>query len=322
MHTFVMYCKTYGGDLDRLSNLVSSYKKYNRENIPLYISSPESELYLFQSHSDSNVIVMSDESFAEKYLAIVPHSGMSLGYVNQQICKLTFYKTAVARNYLCLDSDAVFIRDFYVSDFMHDELTPYIVLVMDKDLSIERHYRTAFWLERQASIQKIYDYMGLDDRRLRTCHGHQIFNMEVLESLLRDFMKPRNLSYNDLLKIAPYEFTWYNVWFQKNKLVKEVAVEPFFKTLHMRQEYIFSKIKTLRIEDYAETFVGLVLNSKWTPRTPLNYENPDGLFYKILYNCLFGAPSRIFFKLARKDILSRIFKKLCRSCGVPEKTYK
>jgi hypothetical protein len=312
MHNFVMYCKTYSGDFDRVSNLVDSFNKYNRDDIYLYISAPKKELYLFQPLSNLHIIVITDESFAKEYLAMEGHSGMTLGYVNQQICKLTFYKTAVTRNYLCLDSDTVFIRDFYISDFMYDEDTPYTVLVMDKELSIEKHYRSLFWVGRQSSIKKIYDFMELNDRRLRTCHNSQVFNVKILESLARDFMKPKALKYNDLLKISPYEFTWYNVWFQKTQLVNEVAVEPFFKMLHMRQDYTFSRLKLLKQEDYAEAFVGLILNSKWTPKTPLSYEDPNSSLYIFFYKIVTGdnVLIKLYSKLARRDVLFVIYRKI------------
>jgi hypothetical protein len=312
MHNFVMYCKTYLGDFDRVSNLVNSFNIFNKDDIFLYISAPENELYLFQPLSSPNIIVITDESYAKECFAKAGHSGMSLGYVNQQICKLTFYKTGVTRNYLCLDSDTVFIRDFYISDFMHDEDTPYTVFVMDKDLSIERHYGPVFWVGRQAAIKKIYDFMELNDRRLRTCHNSQVFSVQILESFARDFMKPKALKYNDLLKISPYEFSWYNVWFQKTQLVKEFAVEPFFKMLHMRQEYTFSRLKLLRQEDYAQAYVGLILNSKWTPKTPLNYKDPDSRLYKLFYNIVTGdnVLIKLYFKLARRDIFFVIYRQI------------
>lgn len=307
-----MYCKTWSGDFEQFSNLIDTFHRYNRDNVLLYVSAPENELHLFEKFICRTVFIVSDESYANDYFATVGHHGMSLGYANQEICKLTFYKSGVAQNYLCLDSDTVFIRNFHFFDFMHDEKIPYTVLVMDKDLSIERHYRTVHWLGRQAAIKKIYDYMELEDRRLRSCHNAQVFNIKVLESLALDFMKPKGLRYNDLLKISPYEFTWYNVWFQKTGLVKEFAVEPFFKMLHMRQEYTFSRLKLLREEDYAQAYVGLVLNSKWTPKPPLNYEDPDSVLYKIFYKVVTGdnALSKLYFRVARRDILFKIFSKL------------
>lgn len=124
-------------------------------------------------------------------------------------------------------------------------------------------------------------------------------------------MKPKMLQYNDLLKISPYEFTWYNVWFQKSELIKEITVEPFFKMLHMRQEYTFSRLRLLRQEDFALAYVGLILNSKWIPKTPLNYENPDNFFYKIFYKIVTRNffLIKVYLKLARKDIFQIIYKK-------------
>ena len=310
-----MYCKTYSGDFDRFSNLVDSFHKYNEDNILLYVSAPEKELHLFKKFSCSSIEVISDESFAKSDLASEGHKGINVGYINQEICKLTFYKTRTTKNYLCLDSDSYFIRNFYVSDFMHDDDTPYTVLVMDKDLSIERHYRDVHWVGRQAAIKKIYEYVGLNDRRLRACHNAQVFNVKVLESLAHDFMKSKNLNYIDLLKIAPYEFSWYNVWFQKTGIVKEFAVEPFFKMLHMRQEYEFSRLRLLREEDFAQSYVGLVLNSKWRPRTPLKYENPDGWFFRLFYKFVTGDSmiSKLYYKLSSGNVFLRIYRNLLRS---------
>jgi hypothetical protein len=193
MINFAMFCKTYSGDFNRVSNLVKSFNKYNKDNIYLFISAPEEELNLFFNLSSKNIKVISDESYAKDHLSLEKYNFSTLGYLNAQICKLTFYKAQFAKNYLILDSDTVFIRDFYFSDFMHDENTPYIVLTMDKDLSIERHY--PFWSERLSNIKKIHDCIELKDRRLRQCHNSQVLNSRVLDSLYLDFMQKKNLNY-------------------------------------------------------------------------------------------------------------------------------
>lgn len=285
-HKFAMYCKSYVNDFGRLKVLVDSFNKYNVEKLNLFVSVPEIDLDSLSIVESDTVHVISDESFAASYFAQEGHWGMSIGYANQEICKLTFHKTKIALNYLCLDSDVTFIREFRRSDFMYTEDTPYTVLVQDKDLSIERHYRTVHWLDRQTSIKRIYDFVELQDPRLRTCHGMQIMNALVLESLEENIVKKNNFTWNDLLKISPYEFTWYNAWFQKSKIVEEIAIEPLFKTLHMRPEYIFSRLKLLRVEDYAQEYIGIVLNSKWRPRrTPLVYEDPN-MIMKMIYAVL------------------------------------
>lgn len=282
---FIMFCKTYTADLKRFELLVASFHKHNKDNILLYVSVGEREFPTFEKFSSKNIKIISDESYAKHYFAEDIYHNLPPGYINQEICKLSFWEIDLTHNYLCLDADCIFIRDFYVTDFMADENTPYTVLVMDKDLSIEKHYHE-FWNRRQSFIQKIYDQIGLDDKRLRTCHGMQVLNSKVLKSLKEDFMQKNNLTYVDLIKIAPYEFTWYNVWFQKCNLVKEYAVEPFFKTFHMRIEYNLSRLKLLKEDDLARAYVGMVLNSNWgNKKNPFKYKNP-GFISKVLYKCL------------------------------------
>lgn len=283
MKNFCMYCKTYSGDLNRFKLMVESFNKYNVDGITLVVSVPEKEMDLFNRFKSKNIDVITDESYAGKYFTKKPLHNLSLGYVNQEICKLAFWESKIAKNYLCIDSDLLFIRDFHESDFMADKNTPYTILVMDKDLAIEKHYHN-FWLWRQEFIKKIYKSVGLNDRRYRTCHGMQVLNAVVLKSLKDDFMKKHKYNYADLIAIAPYEFTWYNAWFQKCGLIREVAVEPFFKTFHMRIEYTLSRLRKLKLEDYAYSYVGIILNGNWKKPTD-HYEKPTW-WMKRLYKFL------------------------------------
>lgn len=279
MKNFVMFCKTYSGDIKRFELMLSSFNQHNIDNIDLVVSVPETELDLFKNFESDTVSVISDESYAGEHFTTEKLHGLSVGYCNQEICKLAFWESKIAKNYLCIDSDLFFIRDFHESDFMADADTPYTILVMDKDLAIEKHYHD-FWLWRQQFIQKIYDAVDLNDRRLRTCHGMQVMNATVLESLKKDFMNKHKYDYADLIAIAPYEFTWYNAWFQKCGLVKEMAVEPFFKTFHMRIEYTMARLRGLTVDDYAYDYVGIILNGNWD-RPIDKYEQPTWWMKKL-----------------------------------------
>ena len=283
MKNFVMFCKTYSGDLKRFQLMLSSFNEHNVDKINLVVSVPESELSMFSKFKSKTVAVISDESYAGKYFTNEKLYGLSVGYCNQEICKLAFWESKLAKNYLCLDSDLFFIRDFHESDFMADADTPYTILVMDKDLAIEKHYHE-FWLWRQQLIKKIYDAVELNDRRLRTCHGMQVMNARVLKSLKDDFMKPHKYDYADLIAIAPYEFTWYNAWFQKCGLVREMAVEPFFKTFHMRIEYTMSRLRQLDLTDLAYSYIGIILNGNWEHPADTYEKSPKWMtqLYKFL----------------------------------------
>jgi len=272
-----MFSKTYRDDIKRFENMIKSFNKFNVENIKLYVSIPEDDLVLFKKFENENIKLITDESYAKNYFQKEHKDGeLSLGYINQEICKLCFWETNLAQNYLCIDSDIEFIRDFYISDFMADENTPYIVLVQDKDLAIEKHYQW-FWTSRQEFIQKIYNEVNLNDRRLRTCHGNTVLNLTVLKSLKEDFMIKKAYSYKDLIKISPFEFSWYNAWFQKCGKVREMAVEPFFKVFHMRMDYIFYQLKLISLEDIKKSYVGIVMNSNWE-KPQMEYKNPNKFF--------------------------------------------
>ncbi len=283
MLNFAMYCKTYRNDLQRVWRMISSFNTHNVEKIEMFLSVPENDISFFESFSSTTVHLVTDESYGGQYFSKREYHGLGVGYINQEICKLSFWESRRTENYLCIDADVEFIRDFYHSDFMADTETPYTVLVMDKDLSVEKHYRD-FWKQRQSYIQRIFDFVGLDDRRLRTCHGMQVLSGMVLQSLKDDFMSVKGLSYEDLIAYSPYEFTWYNAWFQKIGIVDEIAVEPFFKTFHMRIEYVVSRLKMIRREDFSISYVGIILNSNWK-KTEIEYHPPCWI-HKIGYKIL------------------------------------
>ena len=48
MHNLVLYCKSYKGDVQRVKKLKSSIEKYNKDNIPFYVSCPKEDKQLFE----------------------------------------------------------------------------------------------------------------------------------------------------------------------------------------------------------------------------------------------------------------------------------
>ena len=128
--------KTCKKDFKYAFRFLKSYTRYNRDNIPLYIVMGRREMQVFREiyrYKDDNVSYIEEEK-CPYLLEKKSVKGLSKEYLNQEIIKLWFWETQIAENYLCVDSDAVFIRDFYISDFMYDDSTPYSVLCEDKDL--------------------------------------------------------------------------------------------------------------------------------------------------------------------------------------------
>ena len=56
MNNIVLYCKSYSRDIDRVIALIDSVKKYNVDNIPMFISVPSSDLSLFKNRMLNKIV--------------------------------------------------------------------------------------------------------------------------------------------------------------------------------------------------------------------------------------------------------------------------
>lgn len=274
MYNFTFMLKTYEKDFPYAERLLASFAKHNRDGIHCYVVAPrESGKVLFDALSDEikkNVSFIAEEEWGE-LLTDESINGIRAGYINQEIIKLSFWEKGLCENYCCLDSDGVFIRDFYLSDFMFDEKTPYTVLIEDNELKSDPFYYQCYWIKREEYLRKIQQELGLTAKKLLTCHGFQNFNCRVLTDLKSEFMEPKRYSYIDLMRIAPYEFSWYNLWLQKCNAIAIHPCEPMFLYFHMKHQLYLSWILGRRMEDLKRSYVGIVINSNWAQGKLMSY---------------------------------------------------
>ena len=263
MSRLAFLLKSHAPDFDHAQRMVESFNEFNRENIPLFIVVPEDDLGIFAAINGPNIEIRSESELGQ-YLVDEPVAGIRPGYINQEIVKLAFWELGLADNYFCVDSDAVFVRPFTQEDFMFDEATPYTVLVEDNELKVEPRYYEEHWKGRETHLRHIQEIVGLDDRRLLTCHGHQVFSSRVLKSLKEDFMAPRGWDYKDLLAEAPYEFTWYNMWLEKAKVIPIEQREPLVKVFHHEGQHLEYALRGITTADIAHGYVAVVVNSNFS----------------------------------------------------------
>lgn len=266
-----MMLKSYGADLPLAQRFIDSFNTHNVENIPLTVVVPQSDLPDFAPLSNQNITVIDEEVFSP-FLATEPFGEMRLGYINQQIIKLAFWELDIYDDYFVVDSDMMFVRPFTRDDFMFDENTPYTILVEDNDLQTDPRYFVEQWQSRSAHLDRIKETVGLDDRRTLTCHNHQIFSATVLDSLKSNFMDPGGYSYQDLIRLAPYEFSWYNFWLQKSHAIPIIIREPLVKMLHHDGHHLECATRGTTLDDVARGYLGIVINSSfariWPDITP------------------------------------------------------
>lgn len=263
MAAFGMLLKSYAGDLEYAQRLIRSFHAHNVDELSLYCVVPEQDIPLFHELSGPNVTVMSEEPFAQ-YFTHEPVWGIRTGYINQEIVKLAFWESGLLDAYFCVDSDAEFVRDFTTSDFIAPDGYPFEVLVEDRELLVEPRYFRDHGQTRSEAICRIADEIGWKSPIVLTCHGHQVFSGEVLKSFRQDFLNPRGWSYLDALKVAPLEFTWYNVWLQASQVIPIHPREPWVKVFHHEDQCLEYALRGITNEDIARGYLAVVVNSNYS----------------------------------------------------------
>src|ERR1700721_1649816 len=141
MKDVAIFVKSYVPDLPLVHRLLDSISKYNRDRIGVFISVPADDTGAFQNLSRRffGVSVLPDDHFG----SLTPDQKIGRrvpGYILQQIIKLNVQRLSEARNYVILDSDTYFIRDFETKDFIAPDGTGLTVFAEDGDLAADPAY--------------------------------------------------------------------------------------------------------------------------------------------------------------------------------------
>jgi Family of unknown function (DUF6492) len=262
MKDIAFFIKSHKPDLVLVDRLLRSISKHNRDEISVFISAPADDVPAFRDLSGqfTEVSVLGDDYFG------IPEVtrkiwGFAPGYITQQLVKLSVHRLSEAWNYLILDSDTYFIRDFETKDFITPGGTGLTVLSEDADLVADPAY-TPFAEHRAMKIGLIADRLDLPERARATCHNNTVFQGSVLREF-HDWRHSEGLSLLDLMDIAPIEFTWYNFFLAKHCPERLVRVEPFIKMVHTRSEYRRLVAAGFSHESFRRSYLGVCLNSGW-----------------------------------------------------------
>lgn len=263
MTEIALLIKSYSGDFEYAERLIDSIRVHNVESIPTFLVVPRSDLAQFQPLVTPGVTLLEEELLAE-HLVHQETAGFRPGYINQEIIKLAFWELGLTDNYFCVDSDAVFIRDFTRTDLMAEPGIPFTFLTEDRELQVEPNYYQDTWINRQKSLDKIRDAVGYQGPWMLTVHGHAVFSSKALTSFKNDFLEPRGWGYRDALALSPYEPTWYNTWLLHSRPIKIVAREPIVKTFHNSIQHLDYVLQGVGTEDLARGYIAVVVNSNYS----------------------------------------------------------
>lgn len=268
MKDFVLYCKSYRNDFLRLKRLLSSIEQFNEDGLPFYISTPGADKGLldqmlgnqgnYQWIADEEIVTANPSASLEKYQAMP-------GSSSQAIVKSEFWRMNLAKNYLCLDSDCVFIRPFFLSDFMGSDGVPFTVIHQNKEyfqLAQNRgHSRVQANLKSEAQkVQALFERSGPE---FYCAPAPFIWSAKVWESFDQHYLKPKGLTIWDI-KIPDYPETLiYGEALLKYRAIPLIAIEPLFRVYHYDWQYFLMRRLGENEEKLKSNYLGVLYQSNW-----------------------------------------------------------
>jgi hypothetical protein len=233
----------------------------------MYISTPAGDRALLEEVvGTKGYIWVSDESIvsANPKANLQQYQAMP-GSVSQAIVKSEFWRLGFAENYLCLDSDCIFIRPFYKNDFLTIDKTPYTVLHQNKE-----YFQLAF----NRGKSKVVTNLRNEAKRVQTLFGREgpefycapapfIWSTKVWESLESKYLKPNGITLWDLVGPEYPETLIYGEALLKFRAIPLIAIEPLFRVYHYDWQYFLMKRLGESEKNLAHHFMGVLYQSNW-----------------------------------------------------------
>lgn len=262
-----LFCKSYRRDVLRLKRLIDSVETYNVDNLPIFVSVPSEDLQIFKDkigHDRCNLLDDNDILSTNPNLkgAVLSQSS---GGILQQVVKAEFWRFYSCDAYVCLDSDAFFIRNFSVSDFIDKDGIPFTVIHQCKE-----------YLQHAANAKRYYI---LQDFSEDSTQGQALFNRsganydfgpipviwasKVWRDLDELFLRPLGLNIIRAITRFPSEFRWYGECLLAYDSIPVRPIEPLFRVYHHEWQYNALEKEGENLDSLRNLYLGVVLQSNW-----------------------------------------------------------
>ncbi|WP_294315658.1 DUF6492 family protein [uncultured Chryseobacterium sp.] len=268
MHSLILFIKTYRPDFERVKKLIHSIEKYNEDDIPVVISVNDEDFDFFKNklkeydiYKDSDIIIADNKD----------------GWRYQQIVKSHVYKLNICENYLCIDSDSEFIKNFYYSDFMYDESTPYTIMHESKPFletmeNIGLDSENIFFKEALRATRPLFGNKG---KEWDYGPSPYLWSCKVWSHFIEVYLKQQNKTFvdffNEIDKVtSPSECVIYGEYLLKSRLIDIYPIEGFFKVYHYEKQYKLEK-KFHNIDRLKKIYLGIIFQSNWKIRKKIRF---------------------------------------------------
>jgi hypothetical protein len=266
---FGIFIKSYKGDAGRYDYLISSIKEYNKDDIPIYTAVNDTDINYFKNrYSEYNITFFKDSE--------IYNSNILNGWYSQQIIKMNFYKMGLVDNFLQVDSDSFFIQDFYLSDFMVNDVIPYTVIHENKELK-EFFAKTDLYNSKDSSNGRFWVNQGFGEasKKIRKLFNTEyitaqydygpppcIWSTKVWKELYENYLNPNNLSYEQLISYSNSEQQWYGETLMALNSIPIYPKQALFKVFNYRKNY-YDYVNSNNLNDIKYNYIGICLQSNW-----------------------------------------------------------
>lgn len=267
MKDIVLYCKSYRKDFLRLKRLLQSITQFNVDQIPFYISTSSADKdLLVEIVGSKGYEWVSDESIIQANL--VAPAGIAenkSGSLTQQIVKSEFWRLGLCENYVCLDSDCIFIKDFLRSDFLAADGNPYTVIYQNKEyfqLAVDRGFTKApqQLMAEGDRVKRLFERQG--PNYYCPCPPF-IWSAKVWQSLEESYLKPRGMTFWDLCTPEHPETLLYLEALLNFKAIPLYPIEQLFRIYYYDwHHYLLRRIGETPAK-LKEHYLGVIYQSSW-----------------------------------------------------------
>ena len=267
MTNLVLYCKSYRKDFLRLKQLLGSIELFNKDQIPFYISTPADQ------YSDLVKIIgqdgyqwVSDESIiAANNRAPLGIEKTKTGSLSQQVIKSEFWRLGISANYVCLDSDCIFIKDFKSSDFLASDGNPYTVIYQNKEyfqLALNRGHAKAP-ANLRIEGDRVKALFKRDGPNYYCSCPPFIWSAGVWQSLDEQYLKPRGITFWDLCTPDHPETLLYLEALLNFCAIPLHPIEQLFRVYYYDWHYFLVRRLGESTRKLQENYLGVIYQSSW-----------------------------------------------------------
>jgi len=263
----VLYCKSYRKDFLRLKRLLQSVSAFNVDQIPFYISTPNADReLLIELIGGEGYQWVADESIIQANLNL--KKGIEenkSGSLTQQIIKSEFWRLGLCENYVCLDSDCIFIKDFFKADFLAPDGNPYTVIYQNKEyfqFAIDRGFSKAP-LQLIAEGNKVKQLFGRQGPNYYCPCPPFIWSTKVWKSLEQSYLKPKEMTFWDLCTPDHPETLLYLEALLNFQAIPLHPIEQLFRVYYYDWHYFLLRRIGETPAKLKEHYLGVIYQSSW-----------------------------------------------------------